>query len=137
MFKGEARQGDLNGFLDSGSHIHGELRFEDTFRIDGKVTGKVVSTGNLVVGQRGIVEGEIEVGAAFISGQVRGRVRTRKRLEIAAGARVEADLETPCLLIEEGAHFQGGCSMPDARKRAASSAPSPKVAALPLGQERK
>jgi cytoskeletal protein CcmA (bactofilin family) len=41
---------------------------------------------------------------------VRGNVRA-ERVEIAAGARVEADVETPALLIEEDAYFQGHCSM--------------------------
>jgi len=36
---GKTSQGDLNGFLDAGSHIQGELRFEDTFRVDGRAFG--------------------------------------------------------------------------------------------------
>ena len=31
----------LNGFLDRGSHLHGDLTFEETFRIDGKFEGKI------------------------------------------------------------------------------------------------
>ena len=27
---------DLNGFMDEGTEFHGELRFRDTFRIDGR-----------------------------------------------------------------------------------------------------
>ena len=54
MFKGDEAKGELNGFLDAGSHIQGELHFEDTFRIDGKVTGKIQSAGDLVVGERGV-----------------------------------------------------------------------------------
>ena len=29
IFKSEVKQSDLNGFLDNGSHLQGELRFED------------------------------------------------------------------------------------------------------------
>ena len=35
IFKSEGKQSDLNGFLDSGSHVHGELRFQTSFRVDG------------------------------------------------------------------------------------------------------
>lgn len=103
--------GELNGFLDAGSHIKGELLFEDTFRVDGKVTGKILSDGDLVVGVGGEVEGEVAVGRVFVSGTLRGRVKTAKRLEIAAGGRVFATLETPSLVIEDGAFFEGQCAM--------------------------
>jgi cytoskeletal protein CcmA (bactofilin family) len=111
IFKGDGQKGDLNGFLDGGSHINGELRFEDTFRVDGKVTGKIVSEGELLVGDKGHVDGDVEVSRAYISGRLQGRLRARIRVEITAGGRVEADIETPSLRIEDGAFFQGKCSM--------------------------
>ena len=48
--------GELNGFLDEGSKIRGELRFEDTFRIDGQLDGKTTSKGDLIVGEKGRVD---------------------------------------------------------------------------------
>ncbi len=102
--------GELNGFLDGGSRIEGELHFKDTFRLDGRLVGKVSSQGDLIVGRDSTVEGDIKVRRLFVSGIVKGSVRA-ERVEIAPGARVEADVETPALLIEEGAHFQGRCVM--------------------------
>ena len=102
--------GELNGFLDGGSRIEGELHFTDTFRLDGRLVGKVSSQGDLIVGRESTVEGDIRVRRLFVSGIVKGSVRA-ERVEIAPGARVEADVETPALLIEEGAHFQGRCVM--------------------------
>jgi cytoskeletal protein CcmA (bactofilin family) len=103
--------GDLNGFLDAGSFIEGELRFEDTFRLDGRLKGRVSSRGDLVVGERGDVEAQIEVGRIFVSGTVRGSVVAQRRVEIAAGGKVLADLETPSLVVEDGAVLQGQCNM--------------------------
>lgn len=102
--------GELNGFLDGDSRIEGDLHFKDTFRVDGSLKGRVSSQGDLIVGKESTVEGEIKVGRLYVSGIVRGTVRA-ERVEIAPGARVEADVETPALLIEEGAHFQGRCVM--------------------------
>jgi len=102
--------GELNGFLDGGSRIEGELRFKETFRVEGSLVGKVSSQGDLIVGKESTVEGDIRVRRLFVSGIVRGSVQA-DRVEIASGARVEADVETPALLIEEGAHFQGRCVM--------------------------
>lgn len=104
-------RGDLNGFLDAGSFIEGALHFEDTFRLDGRLKGRVVSRGDLVVGEHGDVEADIEVGRIFVSGTVRGKVVAQHRVEIAAGGRVLADLETPSLVVEDGAVLQGQCNM--------------------------
>lgn len=110
--KGEARAaGDLNGFLDDGSHIQGELHFEDTFRLDGKVRGRVVSRGDLVIGEKGEVEGEIDVSRVFISGVARGTVKATERIEITANGKVYADVETRNLTIEDGGLLQGRCTM--------------------------
>ena len=103
--------GELNGFLDRGTElVNGELRFRDTFRVEGRLVGRVVSKGDLIVGEGSTVEGQIRVGRLFVSGVVRGTVQA-ERVEIAPGARVEADVETPALLIEEGGKFQGRCIM--------------------------
>ena len=123
----DGTRGDLNGFLDAASQINGELRFEDTFRIDGKLTGKVVSEGDLVVGEQGEIDGEIEVGRVFVSGVVRGSIAATRRAELTAGAKVHADIETPTLVIEEGAYFEGSCRM-----RVETS----KVRRLPVGAEK-
>jgi cytoskeletal protein CcmA (bactofilin family) len=97
----------LNGFIDQGSEFVGELRFRDTFRIDGYVRGRIVSDHMLIVGEKGVVEGEIDCGVASISGRVAGRVHARDRIEILKGARVEAALDSPRLVVEEGAILSG------------------------------
>jgi len=134
MFKGGETKGDLNGFLDAGSHMQGELHFEDTFRVDGKLTGKVVSSGDLVVGERGEVDGETEVGRVFVSGTLKGTVRAQTRIEITAGGRLLGDIQTPTLVIEEGGFYEGRCSMDPADKQA-GQAPTGVVTPIPVSRE--
>ncbi|HVS00981.1 MAG TPA: polymer-forming cytoskeletal protein [Thermoanaerobaculia bacterium] len=110
--KSESRQGsELNGFLDSGSDVHGELRFAASFRIDGKFTGTITSDGDLIVGEGGEVEGDLQVGQVFISGTVRGTVRAVRKIRITGTGKVFADLETPVLAVDEGAFFKGTSAM--------------------------
>lgn len=97
----------LNGFIDEGSEFVGELRFRDTFRIDGYARGRIVSDNLLIVGEKGVVEGEIDCGVASISGRVAGKIHARDRIEILKGARVEASLDAPRLVVEEGAILSG------------------------------
>ncbi len=111
MFKGEDVKGELNGFLDGGSHIQGELNFEDTFRLEGKVTGNIKSQGDLVVGEHGEVDGEIQVGQLFVSGTIKGTIEASGRVELTAGCRVTASIKSPVLVIEDGAYFEGRCAM--------------------------
>jgi cytoskeletal protein CcmA (bactofilin family) len=102
---------DLNGFLDEGTELRGELRFRDTFRVDGKVKGRIVSERTLIVGEAGVVEADIECGFVSIRGTVKGQVVGREKIEVLAGARVVGSLTAPRLVIEEGAFFQGDCEM--------------------------
>lgn len=107
------KSGELNGFLDRGSAFKGELEFEDTMRIDGKFNGKIHSKNELIVGESANIDGDIHVGRIAISGTVVGKIVAAQRVEIHRNGKVYADVDTPALIIEEGAIFQGNCVMGD------------------------
>ena len=124
--KGLAAAEDLNGFMDEGTEFLGELRFRDTFRVDGRVRGRIVSDNTLVVGEAGRVEAEVDCGIVSIRGQVSGRIQGRQRIELLAGARVSGTLISPKLVIEDGAYFQGDCEMAPATKHPLAAAGEPR-----------
>jgi len=103
--------GDLSGFLDVGSEFKGELTFEDTLRIDGKFEGTIRDGRLLIIGESADVNAEIHVSAISVRGRLRGSVHAKERIELHAGARCQCDLDTRVLVVEEGAMFEGGCSM--------------------------
>ena len=105
--------GELNGFLDSGASFKGELEFEDTMRIDGRFSGKIVSKNELIVGESATIEGDVQVGRVAISGTVIGKIVAEQLVEIHRNGKVYSDIDTPSLVIEEGAIFQGNCVMGD------------------------
>lgn len=105
--------GELNGFLDHGSSFKGELEFEDTMRIDGRFNGKIISKNELIVGESAHIDGDIHVGRIAISGTVVGKIVADQRVEIHRNGKVYSDIDTPALIIEEGAIFQGNCVMGD------------------------
>jgi cytoskeletal protein CcmA (bactofilin family) len=107
-----ARSGEsLNGFVDSECTIRGELEFKTCFRIDGHIEGTVRSKAELVVGEGGTVEGEIEVARCVIGGEVRGTIRASEQVMLHATAKVWADIQTPALVMEDGAFLEGSVSM--------------------------
>jgi cytoskeletal protein CcmA (bactofilin family) len=109
----KGKSGELNGFLDRGSSFKGELEFEDTMRIDGRFNGRIVSKNELIVGVSATIEGEVHVGRIAISGTVIGKIKADQRVEIHRNGKVYSDVDTPALVIEEGAIFQGNCVMGD------------------------
>ena len=104
-------QGELNGFLDAGCEVQGDLRFDSTFRVHGRFKGNVQSDGRLIVGEGGVVEGVVAVGELSVSGRLEGRVDAGRRIEIGAKGRVEGEINSPILVIESGAFFEGQCTM--------------------------
>jgi cytoskeletal protein CcmA (bactofilin family) len=107
--------GTLNGFLDRGARLEGTLTFDDVFRIDGAFKGTIVSDAELVVGDGGLVEGEIRVGRLAVSGTVRGVIHAKERIEVHAGGRLFAEIHAPALVVEEGAVIQGAVEAGAAR----------------------
>jgi cytoskeletal protein CcmA (bactofilin family) len=105
------KSGELNGFLDRGSSFRGELEFEDTMRIDGRFNGKIMTKNELIVGESAQIEGEVHAGRIAISGTVIGKIIAAQRVEIHRNGKVYSDIDTPALIIEEGAIFQGNCVM--------------------------
>lgn len=112
----KGKSGELNGFLDRGSSFKGELEFEDTMRIDGKFNGKISSKNELIVGESAHIEGDVHVGRIAISGTVVGKIIADQRVEIHRNGKVYSDIDTPALIIEEGAIFQGNCTMGERNK---------------------
>lgn len=97
---------------DSEPELDGELSFRDLLRINGHVRGSVQSErGTLIVDDAAIVDAQIDVGVAIISGEVNGDVFARERVELGRGAIINGNISTPLLSIKPGATFHGDCRM--------------------------
>lgn len=103
--------GKVSGFIDKDTEIVGDIRFKDSFRIDGKFKGKILSGSSLIIGETGDVEADIEAGSISINGRVKGTLGATELIEIFSQGRVIGKMVTPKLIIEEGAFFQGSCMM--------------------------
>lgn len=104
--------GEWTGFLEKGVRFEGKLEADGTFRVDSEMKGNIVSRNTLILGEHAIVEGEIEGNTVLISGRFSGKIQARGRVEIQASAIVTGDIQTPCLVIEPGAIFDGQCLVP-------------------------
>jgi cytoskeletal protein CcmA (bactofilin family) len=110
-FKSEVEDSG-QGRISRGIEVSGDVLFADALQVDGKVIGKLISeSGSLVIEQTGDVQADVDVGVCVIRGSVRGNINVRSRLEIYKTARVQGDIVTPVLLVEEGATLSGAVSM--------------------------
>src|SRR3977135_1365236 len=92
-------------------------------RVDGRFSGRITSgTGTLIVGAGGQVDANIEVSVAMIHGVVNGDFIACERIELGRAAKLSGNIQTPSLVIEQGAVFEGSCKMVQAK-----TAATPKV----------
>src|SRR5260221_1721363 len=108
----EIKDGSLSGFVGSGTVITGEASFNSMLRVDGRFSGRITSgTGTLIVGSGGQVDANIEVDVAMIHGVVNGDIIAGQRIELGRAAKLNGNIQTPSLVIEQGAVFEGSCKM--------------------------
>ncbi len=108
----DIKEGTLSGFVGGGTMVTGEATFKAMLRVDGHLSGKVSSSsGTLIIGANGKVDANIEVAVAIIHGTVNGDIIATQRLEMGRAAKVNGNVQTPSLVIEQGAIFEGSCKM--------------------------
>jgi cytoskeletal protein CcmA (bactofilin family) len=122
----DIKEGRLSGFVGHGTTLTGETNFQMMLRVDGHLTGTVMSDGGtLIIGANGQVDANIAVSVATINGIVNGDIIATEKIQLGRTARVMGNISTPKLVVEEGAVFEGGCTMLKAREnqeRAATEA---------------
>ncbi len=95
--------------IDYGSEAQGRLNFVGTVAFNGKFHGELLCADTLLVGEKGQVEAAVEVGAAIVSGQIKGNITARERVELRKTARIYGNIVTPILVLEEGVVIDGQC----------------------------
>jgi cytoskeletal protein CcmA (bactofilin family) len=103
--------GEIRAFLGEGTQFKGVLSFAGAVRVDGQLEGEIVGDEVLIIGEPGYVKAEIEVGTLVVSGRVQGTVTAKQRVELLRPSRVTGTIRTPCLVVAEGAMFNGNCEM--------------------------
>jgi cytoskeletal protein CcmA (bactofilin family) len=105
----EMDESKITGFFDDGTEFNGELKFKGTFRVDGFFHGRIESESHLIIGERGKVEAEVHVANVLINGEFRGEMIASDRVEVQSRGRVFGSIQTPRLIIEEGAYLEANC----------------------------
>lgn len=112
---------DNTTILKEDATFEGKLIFEGNVLVNGKFKGEIYSSGELIVGKSGLVEGDVQIGSIIVHGNVNGNIKAKQKIVINAPAEVRGDIVAPSLIIEEGAVFEGNCAMGQTSSRSSSS----------------
>lgn len=93
--------------LTPGCHFTGKLHCRGSSRIGGQVEGEIFSEGLLIIEEEASITASIVAEEAVIQGTVKGRLEAKIKVELTASSRVEGDIVTPKLIVNEGAIFNG------------------------------
>jgi len=97
--------------LSHGLKFEGKLSSEGNVRIDGDFTGDIIINGNLTLGEKSVVNGNIKATNITISGKVDGIVEAAEKMVLESSSRMIGDLSAKILVVNEGSIFDGKSKM--------------------------
>ena len=98
-------------FLGKGVDFKGKAKFDGSVRIDGQFDGQIFSHDSLVIGEQGIVKGEITCETLICSGKIEGNIVASQKVQLLKPAVLIGSIRTPSFSVEEGVLYQGMCDM--------------------------
>src|SRR6185369_14596520 len=108
---GKKAQPPIKSLIAQGTHIDGNMKFNEGLRVDGEVFGDIQATAEesslLVISEAAVVQGAITADHVIINGTVRGPVHARQLLELQPKARIEGDVHYRALEMHQGAVIAG------------------------------
>ena len=96
-----------------GTLMEGSIRSEGSIRIDGHFVGDIHTTGRLVIGVKGRVEGNVDCQDCESEGVVTGNLRVVGLLTLKASSAVSGEIRYGRMAVEAGARIEGVCKLDD------------------------
>jgi len=87
--------------------MDGKFDIADSIQIECEMAGEIKVGGKLVIGEKGVVDANVETVDAVIMGRYSGNMTATGNVEIAATGRVNGNIKTDSLVISKGGLFKG------------------------------
>jgi cytoskeletal protein CcmA (bactofilin family) len=117
----QSRESNKIDIIEKTTKIVGDITSQADFRIDGNVEGTITTSGKVVVGEEGLVSGNITCVNSDIAGRVKGSLDVSGVLSLKSSAKIEGQVIAGKLAIEAGANVDATISMKGAKKMKALS----------------
>ena len=102
----------IKTLISQGCKFEGDLFSPDSTRIDGNVIGHLRGDSGLIIGEKGVIEGDISSVEVVVYGRVNGNIKAHK-IELKNGGNITGDIAIDELIMEVGSKFNGQCKMQD------------------------
>lgn len=114
--KGEHKSTDSKivpslNLISEGTTVNGNISSGSGIRISGRVVGTVEVKVNCILTPSAIIEGDLIAQDADVSGVITGDLLITNRLSLRQPSRISGNVCTKVLNVEEGATFEGSCTM--------------------------
>lgn len=110
--------------IGNGVKIKGDMTCDNDFRLDGFIEGNLKVQAKLVIGKTGKVTGTIYSINADISGEIQGNIEVKETLILRENALINGDIKTNKINVENGAEFNGTCTMKEPKSHNTPTTPS-------------
>jgi cytoskeletal protein CcmA (bactofilin family) len=94
-----------------GTQLTGDVNSDGDIRVDGTVKGVLQSKAKIVIGVTGVMEGDLICQNATIEGKVTGNIQAAEMVILTKSSLVNGNIQLKKFVVEEGARFNGNCSM--------------------------
>lgn len=119
-----AEQGGEVTIIGQGAKIEGSLVSGGSLRVDGQVKGTIKADGDVMLTAQSVVEADIRANNVAIAGKFKGDLTVKGTAELAKGGRVDGNITSKTLVIQEGGLFSGQSIMDGGATSAPSVAPT-------------
>ena len=110
--KKDKRKDIISTFIGPDVSIEGEIEFQGSIRLDGRIKGRIsTDSGTVIIGEKAVISADIFVDAAIIMGEVNGTIDAREKIEVYPPGRIFGDIKAPSISIDSGVVFNGTCLM--------------------------
>ncbi len=104
----------------AGARLEGNVVSAGSLRIDGQVKGQINAEGDVALSPQSQVDADIRAENVSVGGRFKGNIVVKGKAHLARGGRVDGNITSKTLVIEEGGIFHGQSIMD-----AAASSPAP------------
>ncbi|MFM2358440.1 MAG: hypothetical protein RLY16_433 [Bacteroidota bacterium] len=115
MFNAKNRNTDTpvgsTTIIGAGTLIEGDISSNGDIRIDGTLRGNLKGKAKVLIGNDGVVEGDVTGQDADILGKVTGQLKIKGLLQLRGNCSVQGDIFAGKLEVEPTATFNGSCHM--------------------------
>jgi cytoskeletal protein CcmA (bactofilin family) len=101
-----AEEGEVT-IVGAGARLEGNVVSAGNLRIDGQVKGQINAEGDVALSPQSQVEADIRAQNVSVAGRFKGSIQVKGKAHVGRGGRVDGNITSKTLVVEEGGVFHG------------------------------